>query len=403
MTAKTTEVQDAKQTAVARMVKYQPLAPVGDAGTLKALLEQMKGSISQALPKHVTPDRIIKTMLVAANRTPDLLSCTQASIIETISRAAELGLDLSGTLGEAYPVPFNNRVGDNWIKQCQLIIGYRGLAKLARQSGDVSYIEAEVVCENDQFDFEKGMNAKCSWKPPLKGERGEPIGAYSLVKLKDGGVQFDFMTTDDIDKIRRRSKSGSDRNGNAIGAWKSDWSAMAKKTVFRRLAKWLPLSAEKSELLMQAMEQDSMDYGSDIISVHRVDDESTSRIKRLADRLGAGEPTPDTTPSSSATSGDGQPQPTEQAEDDDEAAGQRQDDSATGGESTGDAKAEDAGAETIDAIVQAQAKKHGVSITDASARIHSHVKARFHTTADKLTDGQLATLMQTVEAGQLQH
>jgi recombination protein RecT len=62
------------------------------------------------LPKHITPERLFKTLLVAANRNPDILKCTQASVLETINRAAELGLDLSGTLGEAYPVPFNNKV-----------------------------------------------------------------------------------------------------------------------------------------------------------------------------------------------------------------------------------------------------------------------------------------------------
>jgi len=367
------------------MVKYQPLAPIGDAGTLKALLEQMKNSIAQALPKHVTPDRIIKTMLVAANRTPDLLACTQASIVETISRAAELGLDLSGTLGEAYPVPFNNRVGDNWIKQCQLIIGYRGLAKLARQSGDVSYIEAEVVCENDQFDFEKGMNAKCSWKPPLKGERGEPIGAYALVKLKDGGVQFDFMTTDDIDKIRRRSKSGSGSDGKAIGAWKSDWGEMAKKTVFRRLAKWLPLSAEKSELLMLAMDHDNEDYCNDIISVQRVEDESQSRTQRLAATLGV--------------------QPTETAT----GAGQHNDDSASGGESAGDAnatagQAEDAGAEpeTAMSLITRFAEMHGVEAIDAADRLDRFTK-KLHggKTLAQCAPGTLANIRKMIERGDI--
>ena len=105
--------------AVQARVKFQPLAPIGSASALKGLLEQQRNGIAQALPKHVTPERLIKTMLVAANRTPDLLQCTQASVLETINRAAELVLDLYGTLGEAYPVPFNNNVGgrDNpqWV------------------------------------------------------------------------------------------------------------------------------------------------------------------------------------------------------------------------------------------------------------------------------------------------
>lgn len=242
-------------------LEFRPLEPIGNMGALQGLLKTQIKGIATALPKHVTPERLIKTLLVAANRTPDLLQCTQASILETINRAAELGLDLSGTLGEAYPVPFNNNVGtrDNprWAKQCQLIIGYRGLAKLARQTGEIKRIDADVVYANDTFVFRKGSDAKCEFEPALRGDRGEPLGAYAYVQFKDGGEQFDFMPFEDIEKVRQRSKSGSNKNGDAIGAWKSDWPEMAKKTVFRRVAKWLPLSTEK---FVAAIETDDADY-----------------------------------------------------------------------------------------------------------------------------------------------
>ncbi len=229
-------------------------------------------------------------MLVAANRNPDILKCTVASIMETINRAAELGLDLSGTLGEAYPVPFNNRVKwtdengnkrEEWMSQLTLIIGYRGFAKLARQSGEVKSIDADVVKENDRFIYRKGKNAVFEFEPNYRGDRGEAIGAYAYVEFKDGGEQFVFMPVEDIEKVRRRSKSGSDRDGNAIGAWKSDWDEMAKKTVFRRCAKWLPLSTEK---FVKAIERDDEDYEmADVLEA-----ETTSRprgAKAMMDRV----------------------------------------------------------------------------------------------------------------------
>lgn len=216
---------------LARRVQYVPDAPIGSAGTLKQLLEQSSASIAMALPKHVTPERLIKTMLVAVNRVPELLRCTQSSVLETINRAAELGLDLSGTLGEAYPVPFSGK--------CQLIIGYRGLAKLARQSGEVKRIEAEVVCANDRFVYRKGLNGVLEFEPNITGDRGAVLGAYALVEFKDGGAQYDFMPKADIEKVRSKAMSKNSP------AWKDHWDEMAKKTVFRRVAKWLPLSAEK--------------------------------------------------------------------------------------------------------------------------------------------------------------
>lgn len=263
--------------AIVRQSNYNPMTPIGTPGALKALLESQKGSIAQMLPKHITPERLFKTMLVAANRTPDLMKCTQASLLETINRAAELGLDLSGTLGEAYPVPFNNRAKDGsgrdvWVTQCQLIIGYRGFAKLARQSGEIAKIEADIVCVNDVFTMTKGSNGSCDFAPCLTGDRGDIVGAFAYVRFKDGSEQYDFMATADIEKIRMRSKSGAAgkdsqyaKKGDPMGAWKSDWGEMAKKTVFRRVAKWLPLSTEKFVAAME-LDNDAPDLLPEVVS-----------------------------------------------------------------------------------------------------------------------------------------
>jgi DNA-binding winged helix-turn-helix (wHTH) protein len=78
-------------------------------------------------------------------------------------------------MGEAYPVPYGN--------QCTFIPGYRGLVKLARQSGEVKRIETNVVCEHDQFTFEEGSTFKLVFKRKLDGDRGKPRGAYALAEL----------------------------------------------------------------------------------------------------------------------------------------------------------------------------------------------------------------------------
>lgn len=239
------------------LVKYNAGAPVGTAGNLRSLLERNKESLGALLPKHVTTERIIKTLLVAANRNPELLLCTQSSIFETVQRSAELGLDLSGTLGEAYPVPFNNsvKVGEQWVtqKQATLIIGYRGLAKLARQTGEIGRIEAEPVYEFDHFVFEKGSNFRVEFRPLLVGDRGKLLGFFSYVRFKDGSESAEFMNVEQVEGVRKRSRTG----GSSKSPWATDYNEMGRKTVFRRHSKWLPLSSER---FAQALEIDNEDY-----------------------------------------------------------------------------------------------------------------------------------------------
>ncbi len=249
--------EDAQEGAV---VKFYPKEPIGSRKNLQDLLNQQMGALRQILPKHVTPERLVKTLLVTVNRTPDLMLCTQESVLESIFRAAELGLDVSGTLGEAYLVPFNNRVKaadgtEAWQKQATFIPGYRGLAKLARQSGEVANIEANVVYTEDLFDFEQGTNFHLTYKRSLADTRGKVLGAYALVTFKDGTHHADFMTEADVEKVRQRAMSKNSP------AWKQHWDEMARKTVFRRLAKWLPLSGEKYQ---KAVEIDNEDFDFDL-------------------------------------------------------------------------------------------------------------------------------------------
>lgn len=128
----------------------------------------------------------------------------------------------------AHLIPYGN--------QCTLILDWKGLAELAMRSGIISKLHADIVCENDVFDYNLGeiVQHKIDFKAP----RGEMYAAYAMAVTKDGPVFVAVLNKEEIDGIRRRSKSGSS------GPWQTDYNEMAKKTAFRRLAKWLPLSAE---------------------------------------------------------------------------------------------------------------------------------------------------------------
>lgn len=230
------------QEALAR-TSSAAITPKARMETLRSLLEAAKPSMSQVVPKHVTPERLVKLALVAASRTPLLLSCEPKSIVQGVMTAAQLGLDCGGVLGSAYLVPFKNqKQGGRY--EAQLIVGYRGLVDLARRSGEIETIEAHVVYAHDSFEVAFGLDPILRHVPCLTGEHGEPVLVYAIARLKDGGRQVEVMTRAEIERIRSRSRAGSS------GPWVTDWSEMARKTVVRRLCKYLPLSPELADALV---------------------------------------------------------------------------------------------------------------------------------------------------------
>lgn len=257
-----------KVTAIA----VRPYDQIGSVGTLRSLLEPRLGSLTAVLPKHVTADRLMKTLLIAVNRNPDLLLCTQESMLQAISQAAELGLDISGTLGEAWLIPFNNKIKftdsagkaqEKWAKQATFMPGYRGIAKLMRQSGEVSRIEADVVYAEDTFEFERGLTPKLRHVPNFNVEdRGKVLGAYAVIGFRNGDSQIDFMSVQEIEKVRKKSKQP---NGQL---WTEHWNEAAKKTVFRRASKLAPLSSEKVNMAIQASDEE-FEFPDDVVSPTR--------------------------------------------------------------------------------------------------------------------------------------
>jgi phage RecT family recombinase len=234
-------------TAVSK-VEYKPAAKMGSAIALRNLLEgPMKQRIADVLPRYLTPERFLRVLLAAVNKTPKLLDCSQESIVEGVINAAQTGLEIGGVGGEAYLVPYGSHA--------TFIPGYRGLAKLARNSGEIKRLEAEVVCEGDHFVYQKGTDFKLEYRPCLTGARGKPLGAYALCEFKDGGIQAHFMSAQDIEAVRNRSRAAKD------GPWVTDWAEMARKTVFRNLSKWLPLTGENWQ---RALELDNEDFSETI-------------------------------------------------------------------------------------------------------------------------------------------
>lgn len=217
-------------------------------GALQGLLTQYKQQIAVALPRHMTPERMIRVAMTAVSQTPKLMECEPVTIAACIVQASILGLEPSSVLGEAYLVPFFN--GKTKRMECQLMPGYQGLVKLARNSGDVSMIDAQIVYSNDEFEFHKGSEVWWRHKWARTGDRGEPDGVWAGYVLKDGSKNFEYWTVEQIKSHRDRfSKGAYDRDGKLTGAWESSPEWMYKKTVLKQVMKLMPKSVEMSTAL----------------------------------------------------------------------------------------------------------------------------------------------------------
>lgn len=220
--------------------------------TVYDMLNQHKDQLAMALPKHITTDRMIRIVMTSLRKTPKLTECTQESLFSSIITSAQLGLECDGVQGQAYLAPFrNNKKG---CLEAQLIVGYHGYMDLARRSGDIGPITAEVVHANDKFREVKGASPDLIHEPLRPGERGEIIGAYAVAQYLSGAKQFAYLTVSEI--IARRDATPGSRKGAARSdsAWKTSYAAMCKKTAVRALCNMLPQSVEirRADALEQA-------------------------------------------------------------------------------------------------------------------------------------------------------
>ena len=194
--------------------------------------------LSVALPKAMTPERLVRIVTTECRKTPALLNCNPESFLGAVLQCAQLGLEPGGALGHCYLLPFGNGKAKDGRPNAQLIIGYRGMIDLARRSGQIVSICAYTVLEKDRFEWRLGLDPDIQHVPSPEADRGKMTYVYAVAKLKGGGVQFEVMSRAEVEKVRKQSKAGSS------GPWVTHFDEMAKKTVIRRLFKYLPVSIE---------------------------------------------------------------------------------------------------------------------------------------------------------------
>lgn len=206
---------------------------------LSQFLAGRMGQIKSVIASKLTPEKMARIALNELRSNDYLAKIAMqnpGSFVNAVVQASHLGLEIGGALGQAYLVPFKDEV--------KMMPGYRGLISLARRSGEINSINAEVVYANDVFDLELGLQTRVTHKPKLDGDRGEPKLVYMVAHFKDGGSHFEWMTVEEVMKIKARSSAV--KSGRQT-PWDTDRDEMIKKTVIRRGWKYLPMSIEMQD------------------------------------------------------------------------------------------------------------------------------------------------------------
>ncbi|HDR9400674.1 TPA: recombinase RecT [Burkholderia multivorans] len=217
-------------------------------GSVKQFFESQKATLAAVLPRHVSPDRMLKIALGALRTTPKLMECTVESLMGAVVQCSQLGLEPNTPLGHAYLIPFEKKkkVGGEWVTEkveTQIVIGYKGLIDLARRSGQVVSIAAHAVHEHDHFDYAFGLDEKLEHKPAMSA-RGRVIAFYAVAKLVGGGHAFEVMSAEQVNEIRDASQNYKFARDKEKTVWGQHYEEMGRKTVLRRLFKYLPVSIE---------------------------------------------------------------------------------------------------------------------------------------------------------------
>ena len=256
---------------------------------MKHWIKAYQPEIAKALPSVITPERFERMALTAIAKNEKLAASTPASFIGAMLQAAQLGLEPNSPLGQAYLIPFYN--SSSKCQEAQFQIGYKGLIELAYRSGEITEIYAEAVYPSDTFEYNLGLKRDLKHIPAMDHGAEEPTYYYAVWKLVNGGFGFAVMSRSDIVSHAKRY---SQAYGTQYTPWKTNFDAMAKKTVIKQALKYAPIKVEfvrqlaadetvKTEISADMMDIEGERLVLDDVGFEVIDDETGEIVEPSSD------------------------------------------------------------------------------------------------------------------------
>lgn len=247
------------------MTTTTPAAPANPLAarrmTLRKVFEQQRLELGKLLPRNMSLDRLERMALTECVKNPKLLECTPASWALAMQTCAAQGLYPDSGLGFMYLIPSNNskKVGKDWVKVMEVRTqrGYQGDIALARKSGEIASISAEVVHAKDEFKVIKGLDPSITHVPTEDEDPGALRACYAVAKLKSGETVFVVLWKRDVLR-HMASAQGTEKDDSP---WKKHPESMWRKTAIHELFKWLPKDTEQAERTARAILTDGSPSG----------------------------------------------------------------------------------------------------------------------------------------------
>jgi recombination protein RecT len=197
------------------------------------------------------------------------------SVYNSAMLAATLDLPINQNLGFAWIVPYG--------KAAQFQLGVKGLVQLAQRSGQYLNINVIEVYEN-QFESFNTLTEKLSANFDLPGD-GKIVGYAAYFKLINGFEKTCYWT---VEKVMQHGKRYSKSYNN--GPWKTDFDAMAKKTVLKStLSKWGILSIEMQTAVKVDQAVINDETGENVTYVDHEEIKVNPEVERLKELIDAAE------------------------------------------------------------------------------------------------------------------
>ena len=231
--------------------------------TYEAALAPIMPSVLETLTSNMDRTRFAQCMYLALSANPQaLMPCVKnGSFQRAMTKAAAVGIYPDSV--HAAIVPYGS--------EATFIPMYRGLIAKAVEGGVVADVTARVVYDGDKFRYAWGLANVLEHEPASGTKQGRPIThAYAIARFKDGRApMFEVMSQDEIMAIKARARAQK-------GPWQTDYAEMARKTVTKRLCKYLPgLPIE----LQQAITDDDLD----IATAEVIDEGKPKRPSNVAE------------------------------------------------------------------------------------------------------------------------